>query len=656
MSKLTSLWSRDRIDIIAAILGLLLGIVISLLNLIYTNAYLITMGPLLAAACLLYLVFRRKWLIARQDPEISRRLFVVASIIFFVSLAVAIGTLHTELFHRPLLYFILIAVAASAIAVQILHCPGKSAIYLILFEILLLSLSVRASAYWVLPTIPGSDTWYHRVYAQVFVANAGIPDSNAMPGKLGQLYLSLPLMHLGVVAMKLVAGIDYKAAMFFAVSLPLILSTLFVFLFVRHLANAKVGLLAMLLLNLCDFHIAWSVQPIPTTLGVAFFPIIIYLVIRDRGNRVPFISVAILLMVALVMTHTVSAFVMLCFMLFLLIGMYLYRLIYKKPDATQTNMLSPTLVVLFAAVLFGYWSFAAYVSPTWTFFDIMAEGIFSQVAGAEYGAYAKPIIGADYIVNFIGFLILLLFAIWGALFWCSREHSSGARIGLVAALTAIIAIPFGSSAFGIGIIIPDRWLAFDYVALSVVAAVGIFIVISHRGYRWVGNISLICVVFAASFFMITDRTANMDSPVYTPELSYRMVYTNAEMAMAERVVEVFDGTIITDVQYSSSALRFYLGRIHNRYHGMPNWVDDRSTAWSEIESRRSTIPAELREDDVSWRSGIVLWRDVMATTGVQAPRYLGFLGADYEQKLDSTHHLVYTNGDGKAYLARERHV
>ncbi len=80
MSKLSylSLWSRDHPDVIAAIVGLLLGTVISFLNFIYSNAYLIAMGPLLAGACLLYLVFRRKWLTVRRDTEVNRRLFLVS--------------------------------------------------------------------------------------------------------------------------------------------------------------------------------------------------------------------------------------------------------------------------------------------------------------------------------------------------------------------------------------------------------------------------------------------------------------------------------------------------------------------------------------------------------------------------------------------------
>ncbi|MGB7002492.1 MAG: hypothetical protein WBE22_10925 [Halobacteriota archaeon] len=48
------------IDGIFAVVGFMLGLIITSLNLIYSNNYLISLGPLLAIACLLYLRFRTK--------------------------------------------------------------------------------------------------------------------------------------------------------------------------------------------------------------------------------------------------------------------------------------------------------------------------------------------------------------------------------------------------------------------------------------------------------------------------------------------------------------------------------------------------------------------------------------------------------------------
>jgi uncharacterized membrane protein YfcA len=94
--KLHLLWSRDKIDVIVALVGVLAGVVISCMNLIYSNAYLITMGPMLIIACLVYLVFRRKLLTPASDPQASHSLILIINIIFWLSLAGSIYSLNTD--------------------------------------------------------------------------------------------------------------------------------------------------------------------------------------------------------------------------------------------------------------------------------------------------------------------------------------------------------------------------------------------------------------------------------------------------------------------------------------------------------------------------------------------------------------------------------
>jgi len=54
-------------DGIFAVAGFMLGLFITSLNLIYSNNYLISLGPLLAIACLLYLRFRAKILTSSTE-------------------------------------------------------------------------------------------------------------------------------------------------------------------------------------------------------------------------------------------------------------------------------------------------------------------------------------------------------------------------------------------------------------------------------------------------------------------------------------------------------------------------------------------------------------------------------------------------------------
>jgi len=119
--------------------------------------------------------------------------------------------------------------------------------------------------------------------------------------------------------------------------------------------------------------------------------------------------------------------------------------------------------------------------------------------------------------------------------------------------------------------------------------------------------------------------SNIDSPIYAPELNQRMVYTSSEMAVATTVTEVYDGTIITDLQYGGRILGTYLGR--------------------------GDVSSNMLSKEIL-NSGLVIWRDVMAERPVQAPHEHVVLGEAFEQRLESSHSLIYTNNTSRAFLAR----
>ena len=58
-------------DGIFSVVGFMLGLIITSLNLIYSNNYMISLGPLLAIACLLYLRFRTKILTSSTDFNLN---------------------------------------------------------------------------------------------------------------------------------------------------------------------------------------------------------------------------------------------------------------------------------------------------------------------------------------------------------------------------------------------------------------------------------------------------------------------------------------------------------------------------------------------------------------------------------------------------------
>jgi len=72
--------------------GFVLGQFITSLNLIYSNNYLISLGPLLAIACLLYLRFRTKILTSSTDfnLNLSSKTLKIISILYRLCISVAV--------------------------------------------------------------------------------------------------------------------------------------------------------------------------------------------------------------------------------------------------------------------------------------------------------------------------------------------------------------------------------------------------------------------------------------------------------------------------------------------------------------------------------------------------------------------------------------
>ena len=83
-------------DGIFAVAGFALGLFITSLNLIYSNNYLISLGPLLTIACLLYLRFRTKLLNHGTDFNLnfSSKTLKVINILYWVCISIALISYH----------------------------------------------------------------------------------------------------------------------------------------------------------------------------------------------------------------------------------------------------------------------------------------------------------------------------------------------------------------------------------------------------------------------------------------------------------------------------------------------------------------------------------------------------------------------------------
>ncbi|GAI22801.1 unnamed protein product, partial [marine sediment metagenome] len=120
--------------------------------------------------------------------------------------------------------------------------------------------------------------------------------------------------------------------------------------------NAKIGMLAALLVGVANWHILFGYWTIPNTLGATFVVIILYLVFkfhRDRATKV--IPVCGLLMAALLLTHAIAALWMAILLFTLWLCFVVYKKLFKERLATLSLL---AVVLLFTAAMFGLWTFS----------------------------------------------------------------------------------------------------------------------------------------------------------------------------------------------------------------------------------------------------------------------------------------------------------
>lgn len=615
---------QNQLDKIASVIGIILGVIISLMNLIYSNEYLITIGPMLIIVCGCYLLFGNKLKAMYLELQAGRSFILVTNIMYWLCFAVSIFILRTAILHRPVMYFVLTSIAASMIALQIVYLRNKSTEYLILFEILLLSLSAAASAFWVFPSLVGIDPWAHLIYIEDFVNSGHVESSMGLIS-----YLYYPITHLSVAGMKLITALDYKEAMFLGIGLPLILSSVFVYLIGCRLANAKVGLLATLLVNLADVHMQFGIQLIATTFGIMLFTIIYYLIIHDKGKLdIKVIVLALLLLLVMVITHTMSSFVMVLFILCLLIGHYAYNALYKKQSNVNMGMISPILLMFFIVAMLSYWIFAG-AGEGGDFFLTIVRGLMSSLEESTgfLDRSTSPTSAYGYlgpILHIAGYIIIYTLGTMGVLILLSRQYLNKSRLALIAPVVLMTAFALVFPVFGLRNIMPYRWYAFIYVPLGILASFAVLYIIQSISRFNLRNITLVLIVSVLVFFMITNKFSNVDSPIYASNLTQRLVYSDSEIAAGKKVIDIYDGLIVVDLNYVWAILGFHLG---------------------------TTVPTSSNmQDDEVINNGLVIWREVMANTPVRVTGGITVLGTSYEHKLELFHDLIYSNNAVKVFL------
>jgi hypothetical protein len=628
-----------RLDVVICLLGLVGGLAIMSLYLKSPTVQLLTLGGALFSASLAYLILSR--IDDTKNNEIIlfnyKSTWYLLEATFMVLFVLSLLTFHASE-SRTVFYFILVSLCTGILALLCLGITGKRDVIIQIANIILLSLNLKLTKYYFFGG-SGVDYWIHLRMNEVL----------AQVGNIGVLFDKeqfFPIMHINVAISQIVPGLPVKDASMFSIILPLVISSMCVYLVGRELFDEKIGLLGMLIVNISDYHNWWGVAPQTTSYGVIIFFFTVFTLYKltnleigiDLRSKIKWLAILLTLMFTMIMAHAVSSFVL--FMTF--IGLITGLLLYTRIFSGKRILFFPMLLMVYALGLLQHWFVAEYRADGTPFFDQIVATLDTYVTGyasflnrpeaiSEYAALLPPL--SESLVNNLGLALLIFLAVIGSLYWLSAEFRSKETFSILICTTLLLGITFVFPLFGIRNIIPHRWFVFEYFFLAIMAAFAAI----HIARRMSKN-QQICVIFVLfaclSFFMLTatsNNLANLDSPIWLKNSTISTTYTIQEVKGAETMSRHLD-KVISDSRYGGSVLGIYYGLQHD--------------------------PLDSR--DLSDRAGgIFVWRQYMenrpirmftTVEGYYKPVVSNVvLGPGYVDELERTQ-KIYANDDIYSYL------
>ncbi|AKB30499.1 hypothetical protein MSSIT_3780 [Methanosarcina siciliae T4/M] len=535
-----------RADAIFPLCGFLLGCFVIYMSLSY-RIHQQDIGGTILFASLTYILLKEKLLKGNEifQLQVPKWSAYVNNIFFFFVFSFSLWILYTNLYIRPLSYFILTAFACVSITFDILHSNEKLSGF-VLFKILIIGLLLYGGIYYEFSDIYGTDTHFHNGETSIYIERGHIV-LDAPQGYFNSYYY-FPIFHILTSVTSILTGLNVYDSIFSSITFPYTFSVVFIFLIGKKLVNSKVGLLAALILVFGDYRILFGAAPIPTSFGSVFFMEILYLFLVNASKPIYNKFIVIFLLVVLVLTHTIAAFIMFV----TIISLYFWKKIksYLEGFNSTDSKIFLNTIVMFGAMLIGYWLYAISVPErsSATFLDYILSSLYHALTyDAEFATSVtekvSPYVAtsySEYFLDHLGYLFFLGTGIIGTYVWLMDENVYKSSLSLT--IVVLFALLYGFSLMGMRTIMPSRWFIFVYGILALVSASGIF-----RMANLIENklniVTILTIIFLMSFFMVTSTISNGDNPLYNEKSSQRLGHKASEINGIETIGRIYNGTI-----------------------------------------------------------------------------------------------------------------
>ena len=529
--NLRQLLTPVDIDKKLALILLGLGLIVLVLAAIVFGSLLVMQASItviLASGVYLLLRRRRGASLAKENIDrapsalsLQPRVSQLLDIAFWGISIASLILISQQAYARPLSFLVLVSIMAAILAVEIF--TGKNTSYC-LVKVLIIAVLLRASVWYQFPGPVGRDPIIEMDYVRRLI------DVGHIGTHMGA-YHEYPVAHILTAFTYFITGLGLKDS-FFILGIIEAMSLVFLFLIGRQLFNEKIGLIAALIMAVCNWHILWGFWLKGMTLGVSWLPILLFLLLawRQRKGSLPFLIFSILIIFLLVLTHTVSSLAIITIVAML----WLSSLICKGlpgEDKFESPVTFGVMALSFVALL-GYWM---YVSGSVVFFKYAFVYAFSMdvVAGPSVMPYRSA---GVLTLQKLSELMLIFLAILGSLSLFSTQkfdRKALSQVWIALASGGMVILTFLIYYIGVlGTLQPTRWFVFMSLLLAIPAANGLLSMLGRNGRRNLAMLFL--MVLLLSGIMTTSYEGNITQVV--PWVAQtRDAFISSEMAAAETV-------------------------------------------------------------------------------------------------------------------------
>lgn len=502
----------------------------------------------ISVTLLIYLLFRNKIIPVIPQVEYTKSKYLnlkFFSILYALLYLISIDLLFQHLYNRPFIYFLVIASICTLVMVQIqIYSNHKSATMLILFEILLISLNIRGGILYEFPNIIGVDPTYHLNIAMDIVDFGKIP--------LGFQYSAHPIMHILIATTNLLASVSPKNSIIFSTGFVLaVLLPMLTYTICKRIFTVQIALISALFIAISNYLIWYGYMLFATSMGLVYFIIFLYFILSVESVHQKIVS--ILLFLTLVLVHPLTNVVLLFSMILLRLAQtYHHRLSYVI-NTRKNQIISINMIILFFLFTLAYWMHSTPLSNT-SFFDFIIRTVVTKLTTVEL---APSILSAplervnvlNEVINMLGAISLLCLGIIGVLHTIRIKGNDLISMYVVSIGYIIFFAAAVSQIIGFENILPQRWFAFAYLLFAIPASVGIQLMYNINASKKFTLYIQSIMIFTISFLMITSSIANMDSPIYSKDISLRTGYFESEFAATDFFVVHSNTTFVTDMRY-----------------------------------------------------------------------------------------------------------